>query len=177
MCFDAVFLQSAIDAVASSLQQLEKQLPGSCSRLLCEAMLQLSINEQPALETLRAAAATMFAGTSAGPVAGKDSNFHLQSRPGLNLLSPVSETEAHQPKQLGLLGARSSNTGSPASAVATKGRISGAGAGSAGGAGTAGSGPVLPGVGQLGPLGNYLLARWREDATRSATAAAQQSRG
>jgi len=32
-------------------------------------------------------------------------------------------------------------------------------------------------VTQLGPLGNYLLARWKEDAARSAAAAAQQTGG
>jgi hypothetical protein len=32
---------------------------------------------------------------------------------------------------------------------------------------------VLQGVGPLGSLGSYLLARWREDVARSAAAAAQ----
>ncbi|WIA42919.1 hypothetical protein OEZ86_008833 [Tetradesmus obliquus] len=58
-------VQAAIDTAASALQQLEQLQPGSCSLLLCEAMLQLSVNEQPALVKLRAAAASMFGAAAA----------------------------------------------------------------------------------------------------------------
>lgn len=133
-------------------------------------MLQLSINEQPALDSLKAAAATMFAGIAARGAGGQ-----LQSKVEPSGLLTVSEVDKQQQKQQGqsggLLGSRVSNSG----ASAAKGRVTGASAGGAGGLGPATA--VVPAVGQLGPLGNYLLARWREDATRSATAAAQQSRG
>jgi hypothetical protein len=175
-------MQATIDSAAAALQQLEQLLPGSCSRLLCEAMLQLSVNEQPSLVKLRAAAASMFGGSAAD---GSDQQrSKQQQQPQQQKLPQISEVEQQSPpmqqqqqqqqrkmEQLGL-------GSSPAAGLLGKQRpFAGAGgapggvkSSSGGGAATAAG---LPGVGQLGPLGSYLLARWREDATRSAAAAAQ----
>jgi hypothetical protein len=153
--------QACINAVSCSLQQLEGVAPGSCSRLLCEAMLQLSINEQQGLHQLKAAAGSMFASRGGGELAGATQSANR--RPGSSAAAAASQP--HQQQQLpwqqhqqqhrqlspvGRYGGGSSKLGlSPASA--------------------------LPGVGQLGPLGSYLLNRWREDAARAAAAAAAQS--
>ncbi|KAF8057626.1 svkA [Scenedesmus sp. PABB004] len=86
--------QAAIDATAGCLQQLEQLLPGSCGRLLCEAVLQLSITEHPALEQLRAAAASMFGGAAAAALPrGADAGGGA-ARAGAPKLSPVSELDA-----------------------------------------------------------------------------------
>jgi hypothetical protein len=180
-------LQAAIDATASGLQQLEQLLPGSCARLLCEAMLQLSVNEQPSLVKLHAAAASMFGGSATdGPEQQRSKQQQQQQQQ--QKLPQISEVEQPPPpmqqqqqqrkmEQLGL-------GSSPAAGLLGKQRpFAGAGGGlsglnsssnsSGGAAANAAAAAGLPGVGQLGPLGSYLMARWREDATRSAAAAAQ----
>jgi len=180
-----------LEAAAGALQQLEGVAPGSCSRLLCEAMLQLSINSTPDLQQLQAAAASMFggsssAGLSSGPAAaaaaaaaaaggGGDRGSTLQQldEEGDEVVQSGRTTSGQQQQQ-GKIG---SSTGS---ALAQPG-LGGAGVGSVlrqqqhqqqqqrPGMDCV----VLQGVGQLGPLGSYLLARWREDVARSAAAAAQ----
>lgn len=125
----------------------------------------------------------MFAGQASrtttsiagGTATGKEVGLqNSQGTAGAGVLSPVNEAETQQPKQQGQFGP---NMGLPAVAAASKGRIPSLGARSEGDPGAASAeSPAAPGLAQLGPLGNYLLARWREDATREATAAAQQNR-
>jgi hypothetical protein len=148
-------VQAAVDALASQLTQLERQLPGSCARLLSEAMLQLSISDSPQLTKLQAAARGMFGANSGGSG--------------------------------GAVGA--AGTGGTG---AVKGHGTWAGIGGLPGAGTApldgrgsASGKHAPGAAaaagphgpDLGLLGNFLLGRWREDAARSAAAAARSGTG
>uniref|UniRef100_A0A383WK35 non-specific serine/threonine protein kinase n=1 Tax=Tetradesmus obliquus TaxID=3088 RepID=A0A383WK35_TETOB len=175
-------VQAAIDTAASALQQLEQLQPGSCSRLLCEAMLQLSVNEQPALVKLRAAAASMFGAAAADGLEQQRSKPQQQQQK----LPQISEVEQQQQpvlqqqqqrkmEQLGLGSTPPAGLGKQRPFAGPGGGLSGLGGSSSGGtaAAAAAAAAGLPGVGQLGPLGCYLLARWREDATRCAAAAAQ----
>jgi hypothetical protein len=174
--------QAAIDTAASALQQLEQLLPGSCSRLLCEAMLQLSVNEQPALVKLRAAAASMFGSSNSSSSDGLEQQRpKQQQQQQQGKLPQISEVEQQQQQQqqrqmeqLGLGSSPAAGLGKQRPFAWPGGGLSGLGSSSSGGSAAAlNAAAGLPGVGQLGPLGNYLLARWREDATRSAAAAAQ----
>lgn len=164
----ALLLQGCLEAVASSLQHLEQVLPGSCSRLLCESMLQLSINTQPDLQQLKAAAASMFH-SAAGAAAGGGGSTLQQ------LQEDEDTPQQHQQQQQ---QARPGSSGG----LRQKGYGQVYAAAAAGGGGQQQQLQqqrpgmdcvVLQGVGQLGPLGSYLLARWREDVARSAAAAAQ----
>ncbi|WIA22461.1 hypothetical protein OEZ85_004759 [Tetradesmus obliquus] len=178
-------VQAAIDTAASALQQLEQLQPGSCSRLLCEAMLQLSVNEQPALVKLRAAAASMFGAAAADGLEQQRSKPQQQQQklPQISEVEqqqqPVLQQQQQQRKmeQLGLGSTPPAGLGKQRPFAGPGGGLSGLDGSSSGGtaaaAAAAAAAAGLPGVGQLGPLGCYLLARWREDATRCAAAAAQ----
>jgi hypothetical protein len=154
-------LQGCLEAVASSLQHLEQVLPGSCSRLLCESMLQLSINTQPDLQQLKAAAASMF--DSAAAAAG-GSTLQLQEdedTPQQQQARPGSSGGLRQKGYGQLYAAAAAGGGRQQQQQQQQQQRPGMDC------------VVLQGVGQLGPLGSYLLARWREDVARSAAAAAQ----
>lgn len=141
--------QAAVDAVTVSLQQLERALPGATARVLSEAMLQLSIADSAPLAKLQATGRSVFGGSGGGAGGG------AAAGPGM----------AHS------------------AAVRSSG--SGLGGGVVGGGGGGTAAPLDPGVGipglksgggggpDLGLLGNFLLARWREDAARAAAAAAR----
>jgi hypothetical protein len=135
--------QAAVDAVALQMQQLERQCPGSCARLLSEAMLQLSISDNPLLAKLQAAARGLFGSSSSGGGAAAAAPPPSAAGPG----------------------------GAPALAGPA---LPGPGGGSSKPAVAGAAGPPGAGAGpDLGLLGNFLLARWREDVARSAAAAAR----
>lgn len=161
-------VQACLEAAAGSLQQLEQVAPGSCSRLLCEAMLQLSISSTPDLQTLKTAAASMF-GSGSGTTAAAGGG-------GGGVVGSVQQQ----------LGEGEGQPGTGQALQQQQGRSRSNGGLLSQGYGGAEEQQqqqqqqrpgmdcvVLQGVGPLGPLGSYLLARWREDVARSAAAAAQ----
>jgi hypothetical protein len=134
-------------------------------------MLQLSISSTPDLQTLKAAAGSMFS-SSAGTVQQQQQQ---QQQQGV-------DTQPLQPQAQGF--GRPGSSSSNLQQQLVYGHVAAAGAsqqqqqqqqrqqqqhqqrpGM--------ESVVLAGVGQLGPLGTYLLSRWREDVARSAAAAAQ----
>ena len=141
--------QAAVDSVSAALQQLERQIPGATARLLSEAMLQLSISDSPQLSKLLAAARSVFgaAGAPGGGTAGPPTAGAAAGSSGL-----AGAQHGHVRSSGGAPGA------APAAAAALDPGIAGIKAGAA------------P---DLGLLGNFLLARWREDTARSAAAAAR----
>ncbi|GBF98708.1 serine threonine kinase [Raphidocelis subcapitata] len=145
--------QAAVDALASQLSQLERQLPGCCARLLSEAMLQLSISDSPQLAKLQAAARGMFGANSGSNTGAGAGAGGTGAAPGHGMWAGVG----------GQPGAGGSSLDAPGSMSAKH----------APGAAAA-VGPPGP---DLGLLGNFLLARWREDAARSAAAAARSRAG
>jgi hypothetical protein len=150
-------------------------------------MLQLSVNEQPSLVEIQPAAASMFGGSAAdGPEQQRSKQQQQQQSKPLQMSEveqqqpPMQQQQQQQQRKMEQLGLSSS----PAAGLLGKQRpFAGAGGGLSGlhsssnsrrGASVnAAAAAGLPGVGQLGPLASYLLARWHEDATRSAAAAAQ----
>jgi hypothetical protein len=153
-------LKAAVDAVALQMQQLERQCPGSSARLLSEAMLQLSISDNPLLAKLQATARGLF-GSSAGgggapavmPVAAAWTPGGVPNLSGPALPGFPARSRTGLEKPAGTAAALLPN--------AETGRIPSAAAAAAA------QGP------DLGLLGNFLLARWREDAARAAAAAAR----
>eukprot|EP00879_Flechtneria_rotunda_P010468 GHRR01010944.1.p1 GENE.GHRR01010944.1~~GHRR01010944.1.p1 ORF type:complete len:646 (+),score=245.22 GHRR01010944.1:1131-3068(+) len=145
-------LQASIAAVANSLLHLEQLLPGACARLMHEAVLQLSVTSDatpPELQQLHAAAVNMFAVT-ASQVQGASSNSQQQQQQGLRQqqrLSPVIENNQQEAAQYrGSSAAKQGLTTNDGGLIAA----------------------------QLGPLGTFLLNRWKEDAARAAPATAMQ---
>jgi hypothetical protein len=148
-----------VDAVVEQLQQLERQLPGGSARLLSEAMLLLSISDSPQLAKLVASARCIFGATTSG---GAGPAAPPSAAAGALAGAPVA-------------GLSAGPSCAPGAALPSNGRARrGAGASTA----TA----LMPGVDKgtagttgpdLGLLGNFLLGQWREDAARSAAAAAR----
>ncbi|KAI8474384.1 MAG: kinase-like domain-containing protein [Monoraphidium minutum] len=134
--------QAAVDGVVAQLQGLERQLPGGSARLLSEAMLLLSISDSPHLAKLLASARCIFGGGAAAAA------------------GPAS-------------GGAAAAAGAPAASMPSPGPQRPGAAGGGTGAPGGGAAAALPGGGpDLGLLGNFLLASWREDAARCAASKA-----
>jgi hypothetical protein len=140
------------------LQQLERQVPGASARLLSEAILQLSISDIPQLSKLLAAARSIFGPRGGGSGGGGGS---AGGAVGSSLSSlPSAATPGGLAGRTGVAPLQFTPGGLPAAGGAVAAFDGGKG-------GSAGPGP------DLGLLGNFLLARWREDAARSAAAGAR----
>lgn len=152
-------VQAAVDSVVASLQQLERQLPGASARLLSEAMLQLSINDSSQLGKLLASARCIFGAASGN------------SGDGGGNATPVVTSA----------GVQAGPTPAPAATPLSTGARIGVGAGTPGAAAAAVLGSDVAVGSRAGPdlgmLGHFLLARWREDAARTAAAAARTRAG
>ena len=139
---------------------LATSVPGGSARVLSEAMLLLSISDSPQLATLLSSARSVFA--PAGGVGGGGGGFAdgsgalSLSTPGGRLLGSSAEFGQQQQQQQQPFGPGKALAPSPSPAGA-RGAVAGA----------------QPHHADLGLLGDYLLARWREDAARSAAAAAR----
>jgi hypothetical protein len=149
----------SLEAAAAALAQVEAESAGACSRLLLEACLQLSIASQPELQQLKAAAASMFSSSSsstAHPAASGEQYPHSQQQQGG--LQGVGGAARGAWGDSGADGGRHHQQQQQQQRARRPGVEC----------------VVLQGVGQLGPLGSFLLGRWREDVARSAAAAAAQ---
>ncbi|GFR49623.1 hypothetical protein Agub_g11694 [Astrephomene gubernaculifera] len=130
--------QALLSGLVSNLAQLEKMMPGASYRLVQELLVRLSCSSEPALEPLRASATGLYTSAAASPLQPMQSGSTAAGAAGMSAAG------------LGPASAASSASGLP----------TGGGSGFSSGVGRS-SGRL--GVPDMGPLGEFLLGRWREE--------------